>query len=218
MKSAIVIGATGLVGSNLVLQLLENKEFSTIKIFTRRSLGINNKKLEEHIVDFDKIDDWKNLLTGDVLFSAMGTTIRKAGSKETQYKIDYTYQYETAANAAANVVKTYCLISSAGANSKSSIFYSKMKGKLDVAVRELPFEHTFIFRPSILDGDRKESRAGEKIGLFLSRFFTKIPGLKKYKPITGAIVAKALIHVVQTADNRPKYEIITLDEIFELAV
>ncbi len=218
MKTAIVVGATGLIGSNLVQQLLKNKNFAAIKVFTRRSLEIDDPKLQVHLVNFDQLDQWKNELTGDILFSSMGTTIRKAGSKEVQYKIDYTYQYETALAAANNGVQTYCLVSSAGANPKSSVFYSKMKGKLDEAVKSLPFQHIFIFRPSILQGERNESRIGEKIGLILAKFFTKIPGLTKYKPIPGHTVAKAMIRLAEMAGQRPKIEILTLDEIFEFAV
>lgn len=215
-QTALVIGATGLIGSNLVEQLTENENFTTIKVFTRRSTLIKHPKIEEHLVDFDKIDDWKDDLTGDVLFSAMGTTIRKAGSKAAQYKIDFTYQYETAQAAANNSVKTYCLVSSAGANPTSSVFYSKMKGELDEAVKKLGIKHTFIFRPSILSGNRNESRLGEKIGLALARIFTNIPGLTKYRPIQGATVAKAMIHVSGTTAKRPSFEIYTLDEIFKI--
>ena len=116
MKTAIVIGATGLVGSALTSQLLEHPEFSGVKVFVRRSTHLSHQKLREHIVDFDKIDDWKHLLQGDVLFSAMGTTLNKAGSKAAQYRIDYTYQYNVAAAAASNGVPAYVLISSAGAS------------------------------------------------------------------------------------------------------
>jgi uncharacterized protein YbjT (DUF2867 family) len=215
-QTAIIIGATGLVGFKIVQQLLENRNFSTVKVFTRRSLEIDHFKLEERLVDFDQLDHWKNELTGDILFSAMGTTIRKAGSKAAQYKIDYTYQYETAQAAANNGVKTFCLVSSAGANPKSSVFYSKMKGELDEAVKKIGFKHTFIFRPSILAGNRNESRLGEKIGLILARIFTNIPGLTKYRPIQGATVAKAIIHVSETTEIRSSFEIYTLSEIFEI--
>ena len=215
-QTAIVIGATGLIGFNLVKLILEDDNFSRIKVFTRRTLGINNKKLEEYLVDFDRIEEWKEQLKGDILFSAMGTTLQKAGSKAIQYKIDYTYQYETALAAANNGVKIYCLVSSVGANPKSSIFYSRIKGELDNAVKSLPFKNIFIFRPSILDGERQESRRGERIGIVLTQFFTKIPGLTKYRPIPGELVAKAMIHVSQTAPKRKEFEIFTLEELFSL--
>ena len=185
-------------------------------MFTRRTLGINNKKLEEHLVDFERIEEWKEKIKGDILFSAMGTTLQKASSKAIQYKIDYTYQYETALAAANNGVNTYCLVSSAGANPKSFIFYSRIKGELDNAVKSLPFKNIFIFRPSILDGERQENRRGEEIGIVLSRFFTKIPGLKKYRPIAGERLAKAMIHVSQIVQIRKEFEIFTLEEIFSL--
>ena len=215
-QTAIVIGATGLIGFKLVKLILDDDNFSCLKVFTRRTLGINNNKLEEHLVDFDRIEEWKEQLKGDVLFSAMGTTLQKAGSKEVQYKIDYTYQFETALAASNYGVRIYCLVSSVGANPKSSIFYSRIKGELDHAIESLPFKNIFIFRPSILDGERQESRRGEKIGIVLSRFFTKIPGLTKYRPISGDVVAKAMIHVTQTAQKRKEFEIFTLEEIFSL--
>ena len=216
MKTAIVIGATGLIGSNLIKQLLESTSFKQVKVFTRRSVEINHPQLDEHIVDFDQITSWQYLLTGDVLFSAMGTTLKKAGSKATQYKIDYTYQYEVAVASANNGVKTYCLVSSAGANPNSSVFYSRMKGELDEAVQELGFKHTFIFRPSILSGDRKENRVGERIGLVMANIITRAPGLRKYRPIKGNIVAMAMINVAETVDERSSSKIYTLGEIFPL--
>ena len=214
-KTAIVIGATGLIGSSLLDQLLEDETYSKIKIFHRRSTGVSHPKISEEVVDFDRIDEWEKQIDGDVLFSAMGTTIKKAGSKKAQYKIDFTYQYEVAKAAANNLVESYVLVSSSGANAKSKIFYSKIKGELDDAVMELPFKKIIIMRPSILAGNRKENRTGEKIGLALARGLTKIPGLKKYKPIKGETVAKAMIKSIQ---NTAEYKtaIYTLDEIFKL--
>ncbi|HBX67596.1 MAG TPA: NADH-quinone oxidoreductase subunit F, partial [Balneolaceae bacterium] len=180
-KTAIVIGATGLVGSHLLNQLLEDDRYQKVKVFHRRSTGIEHEKLEEHIINFDDIDSWKSRLTGDELYSALGTTIKKAGSQEAQYTIDYTYQYETAKAAAENGVNKYSLCSSTGADSSSKVFYSRLKGELDDAVKKLPFEVITIMRPSILAGERDESRLGESIGMFFMKIFTKIPGLKKYR-------------------------------------
>jgi uncharacterized protein YbjT (DUF2867 family) len=106
-KIAIVIGATGLVGSQLVQLLLKDDRFSKIKILARRGTGITNSKLQEHIINFNHPEQWKHLVTGDVLFSALGTTLKTAGSKEAQYKIDHTYQFNVAKAAAENQVPDY---------------------------------------------------------------------------------------------------------------
>jgi uncharacterized protein YbjT (DUF2867 family) len=125
MKTALVIGATGLTGSNLVGLLLSDSRFSKIKIFTRKSLNNQNQKIEEHIIDFNNIEQLSSLFSGDILFSALGTTLRKAGSKDAQYKIDYTYQYNIAKLSADNGIETYILVSAANSSPDSKIFYSK---------------------------------------------------------------------------------------------
>ena len=170
-KTAIVIGATGLVGSHIADLLLDDERYSTVKVFHRRSTGIRHRKLEEYIIDFDKIETWCNQLTGDELYSAMGTTIRKAGSKEAQYKIDVTYPLKVAEAAASNGVKKYSLVSSAGADKDSKLFYPRIKGELDEAVKKLSFDRITIMRPSILEGDRQESRPGYRFGEGLTLSF-----------------------------------------------
>ena len=138
-------------------------------------------------------------LVGDELYSALGTTIKKAGSKEAQYKIDFTYQYEVAKAAAKNGVKKYLLVSSAGANYKSGNFYLRIKGSLDEKVQQLNFEKIRIFRPSILVGLRSEKRLGESIGIKIAGTITKIiPALKKYRPIKASQVAEAMIKICKS--------------------
>lgn len=195
MKTAIVIGASGLVGSFITIKLLEDDRYEKVKVFVRTSLDIEHPKLEEHIVSFDKLDLWKADLIGDELYSALGTTLKKAGSKEKQYKIDFTYQYEIAKAAAENGVYSYFLVSSMGANYKSGSFYLRMKGNLDEKAQRLPFKHIFIFRPSILVGFRSEKRFGESIGIKIAGIISSIiPALKKYKPIDASQVAQAMIN------------------------
>ena len=216
MKTAIVIGATGLVGNLITLNLLDDARYEKVKVFVRRSLKINHPKLEEHLINFEKIDIWKEYLTGDELYSALGTTIKKAGSKAAQYKIDFTYQYEVAKAATQNGVKKILLVSSAGANYKSGNFYLRMKGKLDEAVQQLSFEQIFIFRPSILVGDRIERRLGESLGIKIAATITKIiPALKKYRPIEASRVAEAMI---KSANQKlpGKIKIYNPEEIFEI--
>lgn len=216
-KIAIVIGATGLVGNQLVKLLFNNKKYQKVKVFSRRATGLADEKLEEHLVDFDKFENWKNELTGDVLFSSLGTTIKQAGSKDAQYKVDYTYQFQVATVAAENEVKQLVLISSLGANPKSSIFYSRIKGELDCAVEQLPFKSVCVLRPSALVGERTEERAGEKTMIKTTEFFAKIfPFLKKYKPIDATIVANAMVNVVDQYSEK-KYSIFNNSELFQIA-
>lgn len=214
-KIVNVIGATGMVGRELVKQLLQEPDVNTVRIFVRRKSGFEHPKLEEHLIDFDKKDNWKHLITGDILYSTLGTTLKQAGSKTAQYKIDYTYQYNFAQVAVENGVPTFVLVSSAGANASSSIFYSKMKGELDEAVQKLSFSHCVILRPSILVGERENKRVAEefahKIMKFISRFI-----FRKYRPIEGKIVGRAMIN---TSIHQPKPGVLIaeLDGIFGLA-
>ncbi len=214
-KIVNVIGATGLVGKALVYQLLDNKEVELVRVFARRKCGISHPNLDEHLIDFSQPESWRILLTGDILFSALGTTLQKAGSKAVQYQIDYTFQYDFARIASENGIPAYGLVSSAGASSKSAIFYSRMKGQLDDAVQQLPFRQCLILRPSILSGEREHSRPAERIASATIRFVTRF-AFRKYRPISGDIVAKALINVL-LPDGTPGVQIAELEEIFSLA-
>ncbi len=214
-KTAIVIGATGLIGKELVKLLIKDPYFDLIKVFVRRSIGISNAKIEEHIINFDELSSIKEDIVGDVLFSTLGTTINKAGSKDAQYLVDYIYQFEIAKIAAENGVEDYYLVSSSGANSKSRIFYTRMKGKLDDAVCQLAFQRIRIFRPSLLLGERGEKRLGESIGAKLIKIIEFIPYLKKYRGIEGHVVALAMINSFKDKnDSSPIFY--ELDSIFEL--
>lgn len=216
MKTAIIIGATGLIGKHLTKLLLEDSRYSKVKIFVRRTTGISNPKLEEHIVDFNLLPKWKTKISGDDLFSSMGTTIKQAGSKENQFRVDFTYQFEFANAASENGVENYFLVSSAGASSASGNFYLRIKGELENEISKLPFKKITIFKPSLLVGEREKNRVGEKIGfIFISLFMKIIPALKKYRPIAGVNVAKAMIRSAKNESNERilKYE---LNEIFKL--
>jgi len=215
MITALLIGATGLVGSHLLDLLVKDDRFDKIKVLTRKSTGKRNIKLEEVVIDFDNIKEWASQLSGDVVFSALGTTLKKAGSKDTQYKIDFTYQYQVAEHAAQNGVGTYVLVSSAGADPGSQVFYSRMKGELETAIAGLPFRRIRIIRPGILDGDRAEARPMEKLAIHIARGVAFVPGIKKYRPIHAEIVAKAMIHAC--FDERAGTRKYTLEEVFTLA-
>jgi uncharacterized protein YbjT (DUF2867 family) len=188
---AIVIGATGLVGKSIILQLLKRPDISEVKVFTRRSTQIHDSKLIEHIVDFEKVNDWKSEVTGDVLFSALGTTLKTVGTKEAQYRIDHDYQFMVALAAASNGVQNYVLISSVNASSKSPFFYLKMKGQLDDKVSTLTFKSVSILRPGPLKGHREKPRLTEEISTAL---LSKLPLSAGMKPVDGDQVAKVAIN------------------------
>lgn len=191
-KVANVVGASGLVGQHLVAQLLSRTEFDLIRIFVRRKTGLFHPILEEHVIDFDKPETWRHLVTGDVLFSSLGTTLKAAKTKENQYKVDFDYQYEFAKAAASNGVPIYILVSSIGANARSSFFYTRIKGQLEDAVSRLKFGKLVIFRPSILEGERDEKRAGEKFWITVVRMFT-VFFMTNYEPTPADWMASSMI-------------------------
>ena len=189
---ALVIGATGAVGKDLVGQLLKDDSFDRVDVFVRREVKVPSSKLVLHVVDFDHPETWSELLTGDVLFSCLGTTIKAAGSQEAQWKVDYTYQYEAAKVARENGVLKYVLVSSIGASSKSKIFYSRMKGALEDAVKGLGFPGCFILQPPSLV--RKGSdRFGEKAGVAVLKALNAIGLMRSWKPMPTEEVAAAMI-------------------------
>lgn len=217
MKTAIVIGSTGLIGNLLVNKLLIDDRYKSVKVFSRRSTGINNQKLDEQMVDFDETEKWRHKITGDELFSAMGTTIRKAKSTSIQYKVDVTYQYEVAKAAAENGVSSYFLVSSSGANAKSKLFYMRIKGELEEKAKLLPFRKIRVFRPSLLLGERPEKRFGEKAAENILKIVAPIfPFLKNQRPIEGEKVARAMI-VSANEDDKARIKIFEPLEIFQLA-
>lgn len=192
MMKAIVIGSTGLVGKQIVKKLLNLNSIDEVQVFARRSLNLSDPKLREEIVDFDKISEWGHKIRGNILFSAVGTTLRAAGSKEAQFKIDYTYQLETAKAAARNGVECFVLISTINANPRSPFFYLRMKGQLEEAVKELPFQSINLLRPGPLTGPRERIRWGEVFSTSIIEIVKKFVKLN-IEPIDSEKVADAAI-------------------------
>lgn len=207
---ALVLGATGAVGKDLVELLLADETFESVDIFVRRQVGISSPKLRVHLVDFEHPEQWAGQLSGDVLFSALGTTLRAAGGQEAQWKVDYTYQYNAARAARENLVPTYVLVSSVGADSKSKLFYSRMKGALEEAVLKLGFEGCFILRPPSLI--RKGSdRFGEKVGVAALNALNAIGLMHAWKPMPTEAVAAAMVRLAES--GRKGTEIIASQDI-----
>jgi uncharacterized protein YbjT (DUF2867 family) len=208
---ALVIGATGATGKDLVNQLLTDKDFEEITIFVRKPVAIQNDKLKIQVVNFDRPEEWKDKVQGDVAFSCLGTTLKAAGSKEAQRKVDFDYQYEFAKAAKENNVEDYILVSAYGANPKSKIFYSRMKGELEEAVKKLHFEKITIFKPGMLE--RKDSdRTGEVLGSRIIKFANKLGLLESQKPLPTNVLAKAMINSSKIKSNG--YSSIKLGNIF----
>ena len=191
--NALVIGATGATGQEIVSQLLEDDSFNSVSIFVRKDPNITHNKLKTYLIDFSKVKDYKDLIKGDVLFSCLGTTLRDAGSKDKQYSVDYTYQYEFAKIASDNGVPIYSLVSSTGANENSPFFYPKIKGKLEEAVKKLPFKTIQIFQPPTLIRQKNLIRPGEKIGIKIFGFLNYFGVLKSQKPLLVSILAKVMV-------------------------
>ena len=212
-KHAIIVGATGATGKDLLELLLKDNSFYKVDVFVRRSIDIKNEKLTVHVIDFNKSEQWKHLVKGDVFFSCLGTTLKAAGSKAAQWKIDYDYQYQFAKAARENQVINYVLVSSQGASAKSRVFYTKMKGQLEDAIKNLQYPHLSIFNPPILI--RKNSdRAGEKIGVLLIKLFNKIGLLLSLKPLSTRMLAQAMITAAKK--NTSKIAIFKNKEIWQL--
>ena len=189
---ALVIGATGATGKDLVNLLLEDASFERVDVFVRREVAASSPRLKVHVVDFDHVGEWAHLLTGDVLFSCLGTTIRAAKSREAQWKVDFTYQLESAREARRNGVPRYVLVSSIGANPKSGVFYTKMKGRLDEEVVKLGFPGCFILRPPSLV--RKDSdRFGEKVSVAVLKGLNRIGLLRSLRPMDTEELAAAMV-------------------------
>lgn len=211
---ALVIGATGATGKDLVSQLLTDKGYDEVNVFVRRPLAVENSKLKTHIVNFDKPEEWKDLVKGDVAFSCLGTTLKTAGSKEAQRKVDYDYQYNFAKAAKENEVEDYILVSSYGAHPKSKLFYSRMKGELEQSIKDLHFNKLTIFQPGMLE--RKDSeRTGEVLGGKIIKFANKFGVLTQQKPLPTEVLAKAMINSSKIKSYG--YSKIKLGSIFSFA-
>lgn len=213
MKTAIVIGATGLTGQALLNQLLQDDYFNHVIIFVRKKIDITESKLIQHCIDFNSLDSCKDLIKGDAVFCCMGTTIKTAGSQEAFKKVDYTYPSEFAKIAKQNNIATFCLQSSLGADNKSTNFYLKVKGETEQAIEQLHFNSFASFRPSMLLGNRTEFRLGENIGKIVMQVlsFAFIGKLKRYKAIHVNDVASAMIKHVKS--NNTGIKIIENEEM-----
>lgn len=209
---ALIIGATGATGQDLVARLLADNNMKEVHIFVRKARGIRHEKLHTHIVDFEHPEQWMDSIQGDIAFSCLGTTAKLAGSRTAQHRVDVDYPLHFAHAARQNGVPTFVLLSAMGANVHSPFFYNRIKGELENAIKSLNFPRTLIFRPGILI--RKDSdRWGEKVSISIFRFFNSLGLFRKYRPMPTELLAEKMIKLAQHPDKGVK--IVKLREIFE---
>ena len=207
---AIVIGATGAVGKELVRALLDDARYTEVAVFVRRDPGVTHPKLTAHVINFEQPDTWRALVTGDVLFSALGTSLKQAGSKEAQRRIDYDYQYMFAEAAHANGIPHLVLLSSLGADSRSSIFYLRLKGELDDAVQRPGFDTVHIVRPPILIRPEAK-RLGETAVVKILQGLNAVGIAKNLAPMSVDTVARCMMEI--GTENHGGVQIITGQDI-----
>ena len=198
---ALVIGATGATGRELVNLLINDEDFDQVSIFVRKAPELEHEKLKIHTIDFNEIKSHKDLIKGNILFSALGTTKKEAGGKQRQYIIDYTYQYEFAKIAAENGVDQLSLVSSIGANPKSFMFYTKMKGELESDVKKLKFKKIDIFQPPILIRQPEIIRKAEKTAISIIQKLNKLGILKSQQPLMVSNLAERMVKTAKTTSK-----------------
>lgn len=210
---AIIIGATGAVGRDLLEQLLADKQYERVDAFVRSAKGlVQSAKLRMHVIDFEKPETWRQDVQGDVLFSCLGTTLKQAGGKKPQWRVDHDYQLEFARIAVENGVGEYALVSSVGANARSMNFYMRMKGTLEDEVKALPFRHVTIVQPPSLV--RKNSdRWAETISVRILQALNRIGLLRGVAPIPTEQVAACMLRHV--GNGKTGVEVITNQEIIK---
>ncbi|MCO1604157.1 NAD-dependent epimerase/dehydratase family protein [Desulfosporosinus nitroreducens] len=199
-KSALLVGASGLVGGELLTYLLNGKEYSKVLIFVRKTLGIKHPKLEERLIKFEDLAGYKDYFEVNDVFCCLGTTIKKARSQEAFKKVDLEYPLEIARLAKEMKAEKFLVISSMGANPKSSVFYSRIKGLLEQELKDISIKSLHIFRPSLLLGARREFRFSESASAFITKgiSFIFVGSLKKYKPINAKTVAAGMYKAAQS--------------------
>jgi uncharacterized protein YbjT (DUF2867 family) len=217
MKTAILLGATGLTGGILLNKLLKNPRYEKIILFSRSSVKIKSIKIEEHLVNLFQLEKYKEQFKADQVFCCIGTTISKTPNKETYRNIDYGIPVTAAKLCKENGISTFLVISSVGANPESGMFYTKIKGEMQRDVLAQKVEKTYIFQPSLITGDRKENRFIENFAKQAMKImnYALIGSLKKYQSITPESIASAMIIV---SNNGYEKIVIESNEIKRIAV
>ncbi len=214
-RTVLLAGANGLVGKALLSDLLNDPRVKKVYSLVRRQTGITADKLEERVVNFDRLKDVE-LPEIDDVYCALGTTMKVAGTEEAFRRVDFTYPIELGKRGKELGAKRYILVSSIGASAKSKVFYSRVKGETEDAIAGLGFESVFFFRPSLLVGERAEGRTGESVGKVVSTLLQPFlkGSLKRYRAIESTTVARAMVRAA--ASTRTGTVVLESDEIERL--
>lgn len=214
-KSALVLGATGLTGNHLLHLLLEDARYSRVVVLGRSPVGMVHKKLEEQLLDLLRIEQAEQWFAVDEVYCCIGTTAARTPDKDLYRKIDFGIPVATARLCKQAGVGTLLTISAMGADSKSPVFYNRTKGEMEDAVRAVGVERLYILRPSLIDGERKERRAGESIARSVLQLVEPllIGGLRKYRAIEPQTIARAMLWL---ANNDFPETVLLSDAIEEL--
>ncbi len=200
-RSALMLGATGLIGGHCLQALLRDEAYDKVLAFVRKPLALSHPKLEACVVAFEQLERHAAQARALDVFCCLGTTIEQAGSQAAFRKVDFEYPYHIAQLAAQNGAQQFLLVSALGANAKSSIFYNRVKGEVEAAISSLPFRALHIMQPSLLLGERQVTRLGEKIGEYLFKATAPLwfGPVRKYRPIAASVVATAMVHLAKQA-------------------
>lgn len=215
-KTAIILGATGLTGGILLNKLITDTNYSKIKLFSRNSVDVNSEKIEEFIIDVLQLEKSTKDFIADEVFCCIGTTAAKTKDKKLYKAIDYGIPVTSAKIAKQNSINTFIVMSSMGADAKSTVFYNKTKGEMENDVLQQNIKNTYILRPSLIGGNREENRVGERIGKGIMKILNPmmIGDFKKYKMIHPEKIASCM-HIL--ADTNPKSAIFSSDEIEKIS-
>ena len=195
-RSALLLGASGLVGARLLTRLLAHPAYERVTIWVRRPVQLQIHKFAQVVVDFERLREYADKCDAQDVYVALGTTIKAAGSHEAFRRVDHDYPLEIARIALQRGAQRFLMVSALGADAQSKVFYNRVKGETEADIRALGLAKVWFFRPSLLVGDRREPRPGERAALAAGKVISPflIGGLRKYRPIAADAVAAAMVH------------------------
>jgi len=216
MRSAVLVGASGLVGARLLTRLLAHPDYERVTVWVRRPVSLEIHKFAQLVVDFDRLQEHAQQLVADDVYVALGTTIKNAGSQDAFRRVDHDYPLEIARIAVRQGVQRFLMVSALGADAQSRVFYNRVKGEVETDIRAIGLPKVWFFRPSLLVGDRAESRPGERIGIAVGKVIAPLMlgPLRRYRPISVDTVAAAMVYAA-TRNVQPG--VVESEEIARLA-